>query len=271
MHCTCESETKSGILGVHLQVLVQNAQETIAEAEKQQAAVATSTSEADEKIEAKQQELDRVKAELEEIEAAAKGAKSDQRKLQAQWQAEEREAERQERIMEACITAAQSVARDAMLTQVDLACRSGLAAAGVASKRSRKDAAAEASTSTRRSRKRSTKPRPSTEDSDVEPEREQVIGKADDEEMMDVEGLEAEDGESVPCELQADFPCLPRDLMRDLDGISRKKKEVELEKEIEEIAERLEQTAPNLKAPEQYEEVVQEGHELQKVSFPQLG
>jgi hypothetical protein len=58
---------------------------------------------------------------------------------------------------------------------------------------------------------------------------------------------------------------LPQDLTHCV--ANRKEKEAELEKEIVGVAEQLEQTAPNLKAPEQYEEVVHEGHELQKVRF----
>ena len=66
------------------------------------------------------------------------------------------------------------------------------------------------------------------------------------------------DNDGVPKELRGDFSGLAKDLQRTLDDGARARKLAELDKKIEATTLRLDDTVPNLKAPEEYAAVVVE-------------
>jgi hypothetical protein len=206
---------------------MQTLQAAAEEAEKGVEAVVASTAGLDDAITEKEAALQSVKDRLEEIEERARGSKNSQRKFNTELQAKLREVERHERSMASCIVAAKAVERDAMLASVDL--RAGGAAQHKAG----------------------------GGDRDEEEEEEEEVGRSMDLDEDTQEGSPAstaeDDDDSMPKELRADSTRLSAQLRKPLDNAARARKEAELEETISGAAQRLEDTVPNLKAPEEFQ------------------
>ena len=178
----------------------------------------------------------------------------------------------QKRVMAKCVVAGKGVARDAMLTNVDLKQVAG----GSAGEN-------DAATGSKRKRGRTRQSGGGGEfdgNDESDHDRDQDRGDADGDVSMDgadkdvadndndgddAESDDESDGGAVPAELRGAYGDLPRDLQRARAEASRAAKDKEQLERISAAAAVLEQVVPNNKAPEEYEAVREELAEMKKV------
>jgi chromosome segregation ATPase len=197
-----------------------------AEAEAKHEELRQGASTFDEQVAGEAAKLGAVKAEIAALSGRVSAAKDAEKALAARFDPLRRDAQRAERDMAAAASAAADVAQDAMLASVDLCADGGGGAATGPSEEAGVDG----------------------EPGGVAP--------------ME---LDLPDGTgTLPRSLAVDTARLPAAMRRAVGGEAHKARAMELQRGIDELAARLEDTAPNLKAPEEYVEVLEQEKELLK-------